>query len=516
MHVSWGGDVVGHDSGHSPPPHGYFGPMTSPVTSDAQTASFIDGRPVPSADTYDNVDPATGRAIGQIARGGHMEVDAAVAAAAAAQPDWAATSPEHRSGVLCRLAELIDSQAEELARLESQDTGKPLSQARADATVAARYFRFYGHVIEAYYGLSIPLGPELHAYTRREPLGVVGSIVAWNYPLQLLSRAMATATAAGNAVVLKPADETPRTAVAVARLALEAGMPSGLVNVVTGLGPEAGAALTAHPQVAHLGFVGSTETGSLVAQAAARRVIPSVLELGGKSAHIVFPDADLERAVEFITRSVLQNAGQTCSAGSRLVVHEQVRPELVERLAHRFQQVSLGPGLEDFDLGPLVSVRQQERVRAFLQPYTEGAKGGLTRGELITGGRAPQDERLGQGSYWLPTIVDDVAPDSRIAQEEVFGPVLVTLPFSEEQEAIALANGTDYGLLAAVWTRDVARAHRSAAAVQAGQVFINTYGAGGGVELPFGGFKKSGYGREKGIEALDAFTQTKTVVTYLG
>ncbi|GGK59936.1 aldehyde dehydrogenase [Ornithinimicrobium pekingense] len=476
--------------------------------TDAHTThSFVAGTDLAAQDTYDNIDPADGSVLGAVGRGGEREVDAAVEAAAAAQKGWAATSPEHRSTVLTRLADLIDRDRDGLARLESEDTGKPLSQAVTDATVAARYFRFYGHAIDAYYGTTIPLGPDLHAYTRREPYGVVGSIVAWNYPMQLLSRAVAASTAVGNAIVAKPADETPRTAVAMARLSVEAGMPPGVVNVVTGLGAEAGAALARHPRVAHLGFVGSTETGSLIAHAAADRVVPTVLELGGKSAQVVFADADLEKAARFVARGVLQNAGQTCSAGSRLVVHESVRAELVERVAAHFRQVGLGAGLEDPDLGPLVSARQQERVRG----YVEGAGSG----ELVLGGTPPQDERLASGSFWLPTLIDGVDPASAIAQEEVFGPVLVTMPFTEDEEAVALANATDYGLLAAVWTRDLARAHRVAAEVEAGQVFVNTYGAGGGVELPFGGFKRSGYGREKGVEALDHFTQTKTVVVRL-
>ncbi|WP_130011880.1 aldehyde dehydrogenase family protein [Serinicoccus sediminis] len=472
------------------------------------TLPLVAGSSLPVAQTYDNVDPADGAVIGQVARAGAAEVDQAVRAAAHAQPAWAATPTEQRADALTRLAALVDRDREQLARTESQDTGKPLSQARADATVAARYFRYYGRVVEAAYGDTIPLGPDTHVYTRHEPYGVVGCIVAWNYPLQLASRSIAAATATGNAVVLKPADETPRTAVALAALALEAGLPEGVVNVVPGLGAEAGAALTAHPQVAHLGFVGSTETGRLVAHAAAERVVPAVLELGGKSAHVVFPDADLEAAAEAVTRSILQNAGQTCSAGSRLVVHEDVRAELVAAVADRFRATTLGAGLDDPDLGPLVSRRQQERVRGYVE--------GVSSGDLVVGGSAPpEDSTLAGGAFWLPTLIDGVDPQDPIAQEEVFGPVLVTLPFQDEAEALALANGTAYGLIAALWTRDLSRAHRLAGSLEAGQVFVNTFGAGGGVELPFGGVKASGYGREKGVEALAGFTRTKTVVVRL-
>ncbi|ANS78667.1 Aldehyde dehydrogenase [Serinicoccus hydrothermalis] len=468
---------------------------------------FVGGTELPAEQTYDNIDPADGSVLGQVARSGPAEVDRAVQAAARAQPAWAATSPEHRADTLTRWADLVDQHREQLARTESQDTGKPLSQARADATVAARYLRYYGRVVEAFYGEAIPLGPELHAYTRREPYGVVGSVVAWNYPLQLAARSMAAAAVTGNAVVLKPADETPRTALALAALAQEADVPDGVVNVVPGLGAEAGAALTAHPQITHLGFVGSTETGRAVARAAAERVVPAVLELGGKSAHVVFADADLEAAADAITRSILQNAGQTCSAGSRLVVHADVREELVAAVAERFRATTLGRGLDDPDLGPLVSVRQQERVRG----YVEGARSG----ELVVGGSAPTDGGA-DGAFWLPTLIDGVDPREPIAQEEVFGPVLVTTPFEDEAQALALANGTAYGLIAALWTRDLSRAHRLAADLEAGQVFVNTFGAGGGVELPFGGVKASGYGREKGIEALAGFTRTKTVAVRLG
>ena len=472
------------------------------------TLPLVAGSSLTVGDTYDNVDPADGSVLGRVARSGAEEVDRAVRAAAQAQPAWAATPTEQRADALTRLAALVDRDREQLARTESQDTGKPLSQARADATVAARYFRYYGRVLEAAYGDTIPLGPDTHVYTRREPYGVVGSIVAWNYPLQLASRSIAAATATGNAVVLKPADETPRTAVALAGLAMEAGLPAGVVNVVPGLGAEAGAALTAHPQVAHLGFVGSTQTGRQVAHAAAERVVPAVLELGGKSAHVVFPDADLDAAAEAITRSILQNAGQTCSAGSRRVVHTDVRAELVAAVADRFRATTLGAGLDDPDLGPLVSLRQQERVRG----YVEGA----SSGDVVVGGSAPPpDGALADGAFWLPTLIDGVDPRDPIAQEEVFGPVLVTLPFEDEAQALALANGTAYGLIAALWTRDLSRAHRLAGALEAGQVFVNTFGAGGGVELPFGGVKASGYGREKGIEALAGFTHTKTVVVRL-
>jgi aldehyde dehydrogenase (NAD+)/betaine-aldehyde dehydrogenase len=473
----------------------------------AITESFINGESVSSADSYDNIDPSTGLTLGPVARGGGDEIDRAVSAARDASTAWRQTSPQARSSLLTRIADLIEQHHDMLAAIESEDTGKPLSQARTDALVAARYFRFYGHAIDTYYGETIPLSTDLHVYTRREPLGVSGHIVAWNYPMQLLSRAVAPAIAVGNCVVVKPADETPRTAVLFAQLAVQAGLPSGVFNVVTGIGAEAGAALAAHPDIDHVGFVGSTQIGSAVAHAAADRVVATTLELGGKSPQIVFPDADLARAADFTVKAILQNAGQTCSAGSRLLVHDSIHDELVDLVRQRLLQATMGPGVEDKDIGPLISRKQQHRVQSML---AENVKG-----EILCGGRAPEEQGLAKGSYFLPTLIDDVDPASVIAQEEIFGPVLTVNSFVDEDEAVGLANGTQYGLLAAVWTANIGRAHRMAAEIRAGQVYVNTYGAGGGVELPFGGFKKSGYGREKGYEALDTFTATKTVVVRL-
>ncbi|RBP61490.1 aldehyde dehydrogenase (NAD+)/betaine-aldehyde dehydrogenase [Brevibacterium sanguinis] len=480
--------------------------MSAQIT---QTTSFIGGRHVPSLTTYANIDPATGDHLGDVSRGGPDEVDRAVRAAVKAQREWKRSSPEQRSRLLVATAEVVRSHRDELARLESEDTGKPLSQAYADVDVCARYFEFYGHTIESYYGHTIPLTDDMHAYTRREPYGVTGHIVAWNYPLQLIGRAAATSLATGNCAVAKPADETPRSTVRLAELIHSVGFPSGAFNVVTGLGAEAGAALSAHPQVAHLGFVGSTQIGSAIAHAAADRVVPTVLELGGKSANIVFADADVDAAIPSLVRSIIQNAGQTCSAGSRLIVHQRVHAEVIEKVAAAMSEVTIGHGLDDPMLGPLVSRKQQSRVEGFLTDI-----GGA---EIVTGGRRPDGlaEDLAGGAFIAPTLVDNVSPGSALAQEEVFGPVVAAMRFDDDAEAIALANGTEYGLVSALWTQNLSRAHRLAAEVDAGQIFVNTYGAGGGVELPFGGFKKSGYGREKSIEAFDEYTQTKTVVIRL-
>ncbi|GAA1684772.1 aldehyde dehydrogenase family protein [Microbacterium lacus] len=470
----------------------------------AQTLAFIDGSSVDCTATYENIDPADGRSLGTVVRSGPAEVDAAVEAAGRAQRLWRRATPEQRAGVLTRLGSLIFDNRDELAVLESEDTGKPLSQALADVDVCARYMTFYGHAIDSYYGLSIPIGPDHVVYTRREPFGVAAHILAWNYPLQLLGRAIGPALATGNACVVKPADETPRSAVRVAELAIESGLPKGVLNVIPGIGAETGALLAEHQGVAHIGFVGSTAIGAQIARSAAERTVPTTLELGGKSAQIVFPDADLDAAVPVLLKAIIQNAGQTCSAGARLLVHRHVHAEIIERLGRRFETVTMGRGIDDPDLGPLISVKQQKRVEQLVA---------ASSGRVIAGGTIPAG--YDEGAFFSATLIDDVDPASEIAQEEVFGPVLVTTSFDDEADALALANGTDYALLGAVWTRDIGRAHRMAAEIEAGQVYINTYGAGGGVELPFGGFKRSGYGREKGYEAMDAYTQTKTVVVKL-
>ncbi|MGP3987269.1 aldehyde dehydrogenase family protein [Streptomyces sp. 3N207] len=471
------------------------------------THAVIGGKHVEGTETYDNIDPADGASLGTVIRSGAREIGLAVDAASVAQPGWAATPVAERATALTRFADAITGAAEELARLESEDTGKPLGQARTDAAVCARYFQFYGHAIDTYYGDTIPVEPGIQAYTTREPFGVTGHIVAWNYPMQLFARGVAPALATGNCAVVKPADETPRTAVRLAELASAAGIPDGVLNVVPGIGAEAGAALTGHPGVRQIGFVGSTAIGAQVAHAAAERVVPVTLELGGKSAHVVFPDADLDAAAAAVTKGILQNAGQTCSAGSRLLVHRDVHDALLVRLAEAFAAVRIGPGHTDPDLGPLVSLKQQARVAEFIDT--------LTSGEVVVGGSVPEGAELGGGAYYSPTIVDGVDPASRIAQEEVFGPVLAVMTFGSPEEAVRLANCTPYALMGAVWTRDISRALATARGIEAGQVYVNAFGAGGGVELPFGGFRQSGYGREKGVAAMDAYTQSKTFVIRL-
>jgi aldehyde dehydrogenase (NAD+) len=471
--------------------------------------ALINGEEVSTHAAFEDLDPSTGQVLAEVARGGPDEVDAAVKAARhALERSWRRTAPAERARILRRICDLIRRDREQLADLESRDTGKPLRQARSDADVAARYFEFYASAIEVLYGETLPIAPDVFVYTLREPHGVTAHIIPWNYPLQIGARTVAPALAAGNCCVLKPAEEAPLTAIQLGRIALEAGLPPGALNVIPGFGEEAGAALAAHPDIDHLSFTGSVEVGRLVSKAAAEHVIPVTLELGGKSPNVVFADADLDAALPVVVNSIIQNAGQTCSAGSRLLVEARAHDRIVTELAGRFQQVSLGPGVADPDMGPLISAIQLERVSSYVDL-------GKREARTITGGGRPDGRELQDGFFFLPTVFDDVPPDAVIAREEIFGPVVAVSTFTDLGEAVRLANGTDYGLVAAVWTRNVNTAHVMAAEIRAGQVFVNTYGASGGPEMPFGGVKRSGHGREKGLAGLIEFTQVKTVAIKL-
>jgi acyl-CoA reductase-like NAD-dependent aldehyde dehydrogenase len=454
------------------------------------------------------LDPSTGQAFARAPDGNAADIDDAVLAAARAAPAWAAAAPAARAAILRRLGLLITAETDALAALESRQTGKPLRQARRDAEITARYFDFYASAIETFHGETIPLNADTLIYTRWEPHGVTAHIVPWNYPMSIMARSVAPSLAMGNACVLKPAEATPLTALRIGELALQAGLPPGLLNIVNGRGADAGAALCAHPGIGHISFTGSVATGRMISHAAAERLIPVTMELGGKSPNIVFADADLARALPVIANSILQNAGQTCSAGARLLVHERVHDEVLAWMAQKFTTIKIGPALADPELGPLISAAQRARVLSFIDNAGSGAR-------RVCGGRALNGGDYGDGFFLEPALFDQVDPASPLGQAEIFGPVLAVIPFSSTAQAIELANGTDYGLVAGVWTRDITTAHRAVAGITAGQVFVNSYGASGGVEIPFGGTKRSGFGREKGVEALHGFATLKTAVVGL-
>ena len=473
---------------------------------------FIGGRWLAAQDgrTIPVVSPADGEAFEQIPRGGAHEVDRAVAAARAAlDGPWGRLGATERGRILGRIAEAVLAHEDELARIEAQDTGKPMSTARNDIRVLARYFEFYGAAADKVHGQTIPFLPGHQVSLLREPLGVTAHIIPWNYPAQMLGRTVAPALAMGNAAVLKPAEDTSLSALRFAEIATAAGLPEGALNIVTGLGEEAGAALAAHPGIDFVSFTGSNEVGTLVQQAAARHAVKCVLELGGKSPQIVFDDVDAARAVPIIVRAIVQNAGQTCTAGSRLLVQRSIHDRFVALVAEAFAKVRVGTPAMDLDCGPVMNPAQQRRVQRYID---EARAAGIP---VLAEGRIEADAPR-TGFYVKPTLFGPVPRDAALAREEVFGPVLAALPFDDEADAIRLANGTDYGLLAAVWTENAGRLQRVAKAVRAGQVFMNCYGAGGGVELPFGGTKRSGHGREKGLLALEELSTTKTLVQFHG
>ena len=450
--------------------------------------------------------PDTGEVIGRIARGSADDVDVAVSAARAAfEGEWGRTAPVERGRILARFAALILENADELIASEAEDCGKPLRQARADIVAVARYFEFYGGAADKLHGETIPYLPGLTVLVQRAPHGVTGHIIPWNYPAQMFGRTLAPALAVGNACVLKPAEEACRTVLRLADLAAAAGLPDGAINVVTGLGAEAGAALAAHPGIDFLSFTGSPETGTLVQKACAEHHRACTLELGGKSPQIVFADADLAKALPVILNAIVQNAGQTCSAGSRLLVERSLLDVLVPALAERFAELCLAPSFLDADCGPLISEAQLARVQSFL------ARADMDGLPLIAEGRSADGLPAG-GYYVAPRLYGPVPEHHPLAQHEVFGPVLAILPFEDEADAIRIANGTAFGLVAGVWTENGGRQMRLANALRAGQVFVNGYGAGSGIELPFGGVGRSGHGREKGMEALREFTVAKTIV----
>ncbi|HEX7119435.1 MAG TPA: aldehyde dehydrogenase family protein [Longimicrobiales bacterium] len=484
-----------------------------PVERAAPNRLYIGGDWVDAADgrTFETRNPASGEVITGIAEAGEREIDAAVSAARSALAGpWSAMTASDRGALIWKLADAIEARADALARLETLDNGKPIRESMIDLREVVDCFRYYAGWATKLQGETIPVRSNALNYTLREPVGVVGAIIPWNFPLSMAAWKVAPALACGNAVVLKPAEQTPLTALELAAIAHEVGLPAGVLNVVPGFGETAGAALVRHPDVDKIAFTGSTAVGKVIMREAADTLKKVSLELGGKSPNIVFPDAELDAAARGAFAGIFYNAGQTCTAGSRLLVHESVHDALLEKLTERAVRAVPGDPLDPKTrLGPLISQEQLDRVLGYIeQGRAEGA-------ELRCGGgrAAYQGEEKG---YWVqPTIFDRVSPEQTIAREEIFGPVLAVLTFRDEEEAVALANRTIYGLAAGIWTNDVKRAHRVARRIQAGTVWINTYHPLDPAS-PFGGYKQSGYGRELGQYALDLYTQVKSVWVDLG
>ena len=453
--------------------------------------------------TFDAIDPSTEEVLASVPRGGPEDVDDAVAAARTAfEGPWRRITPQERGRLLYRVARELEARIDEFAELETLDTGKPLSHARGEISGCVGYLDYYAGAADKIHGETIPLGPDYLNYTVREPLGVTAHIVPWNMPLSMICRSLAPALAAGNTAVIKPAEQTPLTALKFAEIFLELDFPPGVYNVVPGFGEEAGKALSEHPGIDSITFTGSVETGRAILRAAAEHVNPVVLELGGKSPQIIFADTDLDLAAAEVSKGIYSNTGQYCDAGSRLVVEEGIREPLLEKVIERSHQIKLGEGMDNPDMGPLVSAEHLERVLGYIDT---GRKEGAN---MLIGGRA---EEFGRGYFVSPTVFDGVESKMRIAQEEIFGPVLSVLPFSDDDEAAEIANDSSYGLAAGIFTRDIDRAMRFASEVEAGYVMINEYHTGG-VGSPFGGYKQSGIGREKGLVALGNYTQIKNVV----
>ncbi len=463
-----------------------------------------------SGETLEVRSPVDGQVFEHIPRGQAADIDLAVRAARAAlSSDWGKLNASERGRLMMKLSHLVTEHGEELALLEAKDTGKPMTTARNDMIVLARYFEFYGGAADKVHGEVIPFLNGYQVNLLREPLGVTAHIIPWNYPAQMMGRSIAPALAMGNAVVVKPAEDACMSCLRIAELALEAGFPAGALNIVSGLGEEAGAALSNHPDINFISFTGSNEVGVLIQQAAARHAVKCTLELGGKSPHVVFEDANLELAAATVVRGIIQNTGQTCTAGSRLLVQQSIHDKFVALVAEKFKQVRVGTPEMNLDCGPVVNPTQQQRVNRFIEQAKAAGLPVLAQGQIDPGVPAG-------GYYVMPTFFGNVPADNALAQQEVFGPVLAAMPFSDEAQGIALANGTEFGLLAAVWTENGGRQQRVAKALKCGQVFINSFGAGGGVELPFGGNKRSGHGREKGFLALEEMSCTKTVIQFHG
>jgi aldehyde dehydrogenase (NAD+) len=472
------------------------------------TQHFINGRHVAgrTGETMAVLAPATGEEFTRIACGTAEDIDDAVRAARAAYDGaWGRLTAAERGRLISKLALKVQDHFDELATIEAQDTGKPMAQARADIEATVRYFEFYGGAADKVHGHVIPFLNGYNVSVVHEPYGVTGHILPWNYPAQMFGRSLTASLAMGNAVVLKPAEDACQTALRLAELATEVGFPDGAINIVTGRGHEAGEALCRNPGVGFISFTGSPQVGQIIQKACADNFITCTLELGGKSPQIVFDDADFDAAVPIVCKAIVQNTGQTCSAGSRVLVQRNVYDDFVGAVARQFSKLRAGTPEMDLDCGPVINAKQRGRVQSFVDQAREQGIPVLAEGAIAQG--VPNG-----GFYVTPTLFGQVPRGNRLEQEEVFGPVLAAFSFDDEEDAVKLANSTPYGLVAGVWTNNGGRQQRVARRVRAGQVFINGYGAGGGIELPFGGTGKSGHGREKGFMALEEFAVAKTIV----
>jgi aldehyde dehydrogenase (NAD+) len=451
--------------------------------------------------------PAEGVVFAELTAGSAVDIDRAVAAARKAVEGgaWSRMTATERGRILLRIADRVAANADELTLLEARDTGKPMKQAKADIVALQRYFEYYGGAADKVHGETVPFLDGYLVATVYEPHGVTAHIIPWNYPAQIFGRSVAASLAMGNACVVKPGEEACLSTLRMADICAEAGLPEGALNVVPGLGEEAGAALASHRDIDFISFTGSPEVGTLIQTAAAKNHIGCTLELGGKSAQVVFADADLDAVLPVLVNGIIQNAGQTCSAGARALVQRPIYDRVATLLGERFARLQAGTPEMDLDLGPVISATQKQRVEAFIARSTRDKIAIVGQGKVAKGAPA--------GGFFVPPVVYGAVPrDHTLACDEVFGPVLALMPFDDEADAIRLANATQYGLVGGVWSHDGSRAMRVARKIRAGQVFVNGYGAGGGIELPFGGMKKSGHGREKGFEALYEFGALKTIV----
>ena len=469
---------------------------------------LIDGEWVDAASgkTFDTVNPANGEVLARVAEADKEDVDRAVTAARRAFESWSTQKPSKRTKLLLKIADAIEKNVEELAALETLDNGKAIAESKnIDIPAAAEVFRYYAGWPSKIYGETNPSDPQFFNFTLREPVGVCGQIIPWNFPFLMAAWKIAPALACGNTVVLKPAEQTPLSALRMGQLLIEAGVPNGCVNVLPGFGETAGAALAAHPDVDKVAFTGSTEVGKLILKASAGNLKRVSLELGGKSPNIVFRDSDLDVAAMGSMLGIFYSQGQVCAAGSRLFVEENVYDEFTDKVATLATKMKLGPGLDpSTKMGPVVSKEQHDRVTGYIElGKKEGAK-------VKTGGGAETDGDFAKGYFVKPTVFTNVKNDMRIAQEEIFGPVVAAIPFKDENDAVIQGNTTIYGLAAGIWTRDVSKAHRVARAIKAGTVWVNTYGNIDPIS-PFGGYKQSGFGRELGKHSIELYTQVKTV-----